>query len=385
MPNPNAIVSTRIRFDPPLAGRDIAEAVRDREQAVDVGGDRRIRLDPADARSVGFATVLNELAGMGLPAYLELDPDSGSIDRLLIPLLGRVLSVRARGAGGGIEVQLDRSHARHVVPGDSPDLDVLGRTLRTALESKRPVLVVTDFQGAIIDVRDFTPDPEGPLPPLPEPGDEPIPFPWRPRRWWEWVLWPIWKLLWWIRYPWFWWHCPSKVQAQAIFDAMAATSCDPLTVPVPCIPFKYPDDGCWARANEMCRLMVALGRDPAKVWIDGDLKVNSVNEPWCLVEWGWHVAPTICVRGGGWLLSTTRMVVDPSLFTTPVTEAQWKAKQGDPNATLTDTGRDIYIRPPFSPLHDDASYTATKADLAYYRLQLYNRSIQIGPPPYPCP
>ena len=93
MPNPNAIVSTRIRFDPPLAGRDIAEAVRDGEQAVDVGGDRRIRLDPADARSVGFATVLNELAGMGLPAYLELDPDSGSIDRLLIPLLGRVESL----------------------------------------------------------------------------------------------------------------------------------------------------------------------------------------------------------------------------------------------------------------------------------------------------
>ena len=153
-------------------------------------------------------------------------------------------------------------------------------------------------------------------------------------------------------------------------------------MPAPCIPFKYPYDGCWARANEMCRLMVAMGYDPAKVWIDGNLDAASANAVGCRVQWSWHVAPTICVRSGLWL--TTRKVIDPSLFTTPVTEAQWKAAQGDPNATLTETGRDIYIRPPFSPLHDDAVYTATKDDLATYRLQLYNESIQIGPPPY-CP
>ena len=78
------------------------------------------------------------------------------------------------------------------------------------------------------------------------------------------------------------------------------------------------------------------------------------------------------------------MVIDPSLFTTPVTEAVWKGIQGDPNATLTDTDRDIFIRPPFLPLHDDVVYTQTKVDLATYRLQLYNESIQNGPPPY-CP
>lgn len=387
MPNPDAILSTRIRFDPPLEGRDIGEAVAaEGGLSVDLGGDRRVRLDPQDGRSVGFATVLAELAKTGRPAYVELDPATGSIQRLLIPRLGRVLSVRDRaGDGGGIEVEFDRSHARHLLPAGGDDFDELARNLRAALDARRPVLVVEDFEGRIIDVRDFTPDPDGPLPPLPEPGDEPIPIPWRPRRWWEWlILWPLRKLWWWLCYPWWWWHCPSGSQAQAIFDAMAATSCDPLTVPVPCIPFRYPDDGCWARANEMCRLMVALGRDPAKVWIDGSLEVISANKPGCHVYWGWHVAPTLCVRGP-WPWLTRRMVIDPSLFTTPVTEAQWKAKQGDPNATLTDTSRDIYIRPPFSPLHDDANLTATKADLADYRLALFNRSIQVGPPPYACP
>jgi len=382
MPNPNAVLSTRIRFDPPLEGRDLGEAVRGGNQAVDLGGDRRVTLDPADERSVGLATVLNQLAGTGLPAYIELDPASGSIDRLLIPTLGRVLSVRGR-EGGGLEVQLDRSHARHVVPADSPDLEALERDLRAALDSKRPILLVTDFGGQVIDVRDFTPDPENPRPPFPEPGDEPLPMPWHPRRWWEWILWPFRWLWWWIRYPWWWWHCPNRSQAQAIFDAMAATSCDPLTVPVPCIPFKYPYDGCWARASEMCRLMVAMGRDPAKVWIDGDLDAPSVNALNCHVLWGWHVAPTLCVRGAvpgrPWL--ARRMVIDPSLFTSPVTEGVWKGIQGDPNATLTETSRDVYWR---IVQPTDPTYYWTNIDLADYRLQLYNESIQNGPPPY-CP
>jgi hypothetical protein len=327
---------------------------------------------------------------MGLPAYVELDP-AGSIDRLLIPTLGRVLSVSTR-EDGGLEVGLDRSHSRNIVPAGSPDLESLERDLRTALDSKRPILLVKDLEGRVIDVRDFTPDPEGPRPPFPERGDEPLPIPWRPRRPWDWViLWPLRKLWWWICYPWWWWHCTSWSGAEAAFNAMAATNCDPLTVPVPCVPFMYPDDGCWARANEMCRLMVAMGFRPAKVWIDGNLDALAPNEPdWytpnepgCYVHWGWHVAPTLCLRGR-WPWITQRIVIDPSLFGGPVTEAQWKGAQGDPNATLTHTGRDIYIRPPFSPLHDDAQYTETQSDLAYYRLQLYNRSIQIGPPPY-CP
>ncbi|MFI1360979.1 protein-glutamine glutaminase family protein [Streptomyces sp. NPDC020898] len=51
-----------------------------------------------------------------------------------------------------------------------------------------------------------------------------------------------------------------------------------------------------ARANEMCRLMINNLRSPNKVWISGNLHVDTKNNPNCVVYWGWHVAPTLCVR-----------------------------------------------------------------------------------------
>jgi hypothetical protein len=75
------------------------------------------------------------------------------------------------------------------------------------------------------------------------------------------------------------------------------------------------------------------------------------------------------------------MVIDPSLFTTPVTQATWKSAQGDPNATLTDSDASDYFWGSTDP-----NYTQTNIDLANYRLQLQNRAIQQGPPPYAnCP
>jgi hypothetical protein len=45
--------------------------------------------------------------------------------------------------------------------------------------------------------------------------------------------------------------------------------------------------------------MIADGAQPKKVWIQGNLNVNSQNKPNCLVQWGWHVAPTLQVDIGG--------------------------------------------------------------------------------------
>ncbi len=164
---------------------------------------------------------------------------------------------------------------------------------------------------------------------------------------------------------------------------MNATTCDPLTVPAPCIPFLYPDDGCWARAHEMYRLMLAMGVTAQKVWITADtfLHVLTRNNPNCYVDWGWHVAPTICVCQS--FFFSQPMVIDPSLFKTPVTKAQWKAIQNDPGATLTDTDGSIYM---LWGNQTDPSYTQTNYFLNYYRLQLQARSLQYGPPPYAnCP
>jgi hypothetical protein len=376
MPNPNAIVATVLGVEPSL-DRPAGEMLEaEGGLRVQLEGERTVRLDPEDSRSAGFAEILDGLSKQGLPAYLEVDPQTEAIERMLIPHVAPVLDIE-RMEDGGVSVLLGASHAMHLLPSNSPDFELLERELRASRESGEPVVLTEDDAHLIIDVRAFIPNPEGPLPPLPKPElPWPLPrWPWWVRLWryiWFWPLWPWW---------WFWWRgCISEARAQAVFDAMGATSCYPLTVPPPCIPFLYPDDGCWARAHEMSRLMIEMGLTPKKVWIRGRLHVNTRNNPNCQVNWGWHVAPTLCVRGP-WFLWRRRMVIDPSLFSTPVTKEQWKGVQGDPNATLADTDASDYW---FG--ETDPTYSGTNYYLSYYRGKLQLRSIEKGAPPYPyCP
>jgi hypothetical protein len=374
MPNPNAVVSTVIRLEPPL-DRSPEELLRaEGGLSVELEEGRRVRLDPDDRRSAGFARVLDGLSKQGLPVYLELDPDTSNIARLFIPYIARVVDVRPID-DETLSVEITPSHARHVLRRGAPDFEELEAQLRDAMARGEPVILTEDDAQEILDVRAYRPGAE-PLPPFPRPT--PLPK----RRTWARYLRRIW---WWPWWPWWWWcwwfSCISATRAQQVFDAMNATSCDPLTVPPPCIPFLYPDDGCWGRAHEMRRLMVNTGLNPKKVWIQGSLHVSTKNNPTCNVYWGWHVAPWLCVRGP--FPQRQAMVIDPSLFTTPVSKATWKGVQGDPNATLTDSDGSIFY---LWGNVTDPNYLQTNQVLATYRLKLQARSIQQGPPPYAyCP
>lgn len=378
MANPNAVVSNVIRFEPPLE-RAPAELLRaEHGLFVELEGGRRARLDPDDPRSVGFTQILEGLSSLRLPVYLEIDPANSVITRLLIPHLTRVVGV-SQIDEGVLGVELELSHGRHLLRRDQPDFDELEKQLREAVTNHEPVILTEDDKHNIIDVRFFKPGPDVPLPPFPP---EVPPLEKKPPNLIRDLLERIWRWEWW---PWWWFCCITMTRAQQVFDAMNATTCNPLTVPPPCIPFLYPDDGCWARAHEMCRLMINMALSPKKVWIRASaghwLHVNTRNNPSCFVEWGWHVAPTLCVRGP-LFFQTRSMVIDPSLFTTPVSEATWKSVQGDPNATLTDSDASQY----WPSGGTDPTYSDTKIRLAYYRLQLQNRAIQVGPPPYAyCP
>lgn len=377
MPNPNAIVSNVVRIEPPLDRTPPAQTLRaGRAISVELEGGRRVRLDPADRRSSVFAQVLDGLGRLKAPAYLEADPATSSITRLLVPYLTRTVGISP--GEDGLEVDLEWSQARHQVrPG--PDFEEWEKRLRESRETGGVLVVTEDDRHQIIDVRGFKPGPDTPpLPPFPRPPL--VERPW-PLRWLE----DLWR---WPPWPWPWpGRCISASRAQQVFDAMAATSCDPLTVPSPCIPFLYPDDGCWGRAHEMCRLMIQMGESPRKVWIQrvapGYLHVNTRNNPNCFVEWGWHVAPTVCVRGQWWF-SRSEMVIDPSMFTTPVTKAAWKAAQNNPGATLTDSDWSIFY---LWGGVTDPTFAQTNQVLATYRLRLQLRSLgPAGPPPYAnCP
>jgi hypothetical protein len=138
----------------------------------------------------------------------------------------------------------------------------------------------------------------------------------------------------------------------------------------------------------MCRLIVAMGLLPGKVWIDAvgtQLKANTKNHPQCFVEWNWHVAPTLCVRRW-WLFLfpfAEQKVIDPSLFTTPVSKSTWKGAQNNPNATLTDTDWTFFRQWG----ETDPTFTKTDGVLGTYRLALQTRALSsAGAPPYAyCP
>jgi hypothetical protein len=264
-----------------------------------------------------------------------------------------------------------------VLRANAEGFDELERRAREALVHGDPVIVTENDAHEIIDIRAFRPGPDGG--PLPFPKPELFPkLPW-PERWLRDILE---FLIWWPWWPWRWGRCVSEKKAQQVFDALAATTCNPLTVPPPCIPFLYPDDGCWGRAHEMCRLMINMGLSPKKVWIQGGLHVSTKNNPTCNVWWGWHVAPTLCVNGPG-RFQKREMVMDPALFDTPVTKATWKGVQGDANATLTDTDWTVFHLWSNST---DPTFTQTNQVLANYRAALQLRSLQVGPPPYAiCP
>jgi hypothetical protein len=377
MPRANTVVSTVLRLDP-LLDRSPAEALRAEGGLwVELERGPRLRLDPEDSRAGGFAQVLDGLRQQKLLVYVEFDPDRSVVTGVRIPHVSPVLGLRVVDRGV-LDVVLATSHARHFLRETSDDFQVLRDLLDEAARTGAPVVLFEDDTHEVIDVSLAPPGFKEPGPPLPQ---QPPRLGW-PRRWIHDIRDILRRL--WRCWPWWWFRCVSTARAQHVFDAMQGTSCAPLTVPAPCIPFMYPDDGCWGRASEMCRLMQLQGLTPRKVWIQGLLHVATRNNPTCGVSWGWHVAPTLCVRGPGFFRHQD-MVIDPSLFAAPVSKAQWKAVQGDPLATLTDTDAAVFHLF-YPPQATDPTYALTNSVLATYRLALLNRSINHGPPPYAnCP
>ncbi|MBP2326745.1 hypothetical protein JOF56_007130 [Kibdelosporangium banguiense] len=332
MPRSNAVVG------------EIAELAQSRGAGrlltVQFSGGQSGRLDLSDSRAQAWLSALDELSSAGLPAYVEIDPETSIITEVLVPIVDAVAELRD--GDGELEVDLVVSHAKHRLPRDSPDYDELRRLLAESKESGQAVLVTDALDGhTIIDVR---PHPKVSLLERAEAKAEPLSTP------------------------------VTLAQAQQMFNLVNGRTACSVNPVAPGIPFTYPDDGCWGRAHEMARLMIEQGITPDKVWIYGNLRVNSANKPDCLVGWGWHVAPTLQV-------GTSTYVIDPALFTSPVPRATWFGVQGDPSATLVPTGWEVF--------HNglgtyDPTFSQTNSVLATYRAKLQVRSASAdGPPPYP--
>lgn len=87
------------------------------------------------------------------------------------------------------------------------------------------------------------------------------------------------------------------------------------------IPFRYAEDGCYARTYQMHRITEKKGINMGSIYIEGDFDVKTPKSISAKAHWQYHVAPVIPVytdRGN------EMMVIDPSLFDAPVPVKVWR-------------------------------------------------------------
>ena len=93
----------------------------------------------------------------------------------------------------------------------------------------------------------------------------------------------------------------------------------------PLIPFSFAADGCYARAHKMRAILNQYGHECEKLFAFADDGFLSTNAPsGCCVWWSWHVAPLVWYKDSQGV--TQQAIIDPSLFTGPVSVAVWKAR-----------------------------------------------------------
>jgi hypothetical protein len=119
-----------------------------------------------------------------------------------------------------------------------------------------------------------------------------------------------------------------EAEALELFQELAGLSfwtSDDRSAPV---PYHYPPDGCYFRAQVMAERMTELGYASEKVFAITSNELRVPNATYGAdasrggpdVVWGYHVAPIVHVRTGN---RVVEMVMDPSLHSRPVPLADW--------------------------------------------------------------
>ncbi len=89
------------------------------------------------------------------------------------------------------------------------------------------------------------------------------------------------------------------------------------------IPFQYLETGCDFRAHEIARHLESKSIYVGKAYAEGKMLVRRSAISNDVIEWAFHIAPLIKVKTRNGILD---FVIDPALFTTPVSLDVWQKK-----------------------------------------------------------
>jgi hypothetical protein len=356
MLNQNAVV-LGIRDVRREAPAGTSKLLLDDERAVEVPGGEVDLLARADL-----------LQWLGLPGILTLsgaDAGAATVTTLDIPLVARILEISETPEGHLIE--FDRSAARHLL---APARKALLDPLAAALEDGSLVIVQEDsYTHEILDMERASGLLAEATPALRLPSARRADG----ARVLERADAPPSELT-----------RMTRRQADDFIRQMDTTeSCGlPSSDPDRCIPFRYPDDGCFARAQRMCTLLLGQDVVPGKIWIYGQRLVHRTeNHPACQIAWTWHVATVVADADSG-----EPLVLDPGLFDVAVDPVTWTNKMEDPTATSVFTTHEPFLRSRRGRITLESRLGISGRDEAESYLRIYRQRLidRRPPPPFRC-
>ncbi|MDV7699518.1 protein-glutamine glutaminase [Chryseobacterium soli] len=163
---------------------------------------------------------------------------------------------------------------------------------------------------------------------------------------------------------------PNLATLNSLFAQIKSQSCGTTTASSPCITFRYPVDGCYARAHKMRQILINNGYDSEKQFVYGNLKASTGT---CCVAWSYHVALLVSFKNSAGV--TEKRIIDPSLFASgPVTDTAWRnacinTSCGSASvSSYANTAGNVYYRSPAGSLLYDNNYINTNCVLTTFSL-----------------
>ncbi len=161
---------------------------------------------------------------------------------------------------------------------------------------------------------------------------------------------------------------PDLATLNSLFTQIKNQSCGASTASSPCITFRYPVDGCYARAHKMRQILNNAGYECEKQFVYGNLRASTGT---CCVSWVYHVAILVSFKNASGVVE--KRIIDPSLNSTgPITDTAWRAACTNSTCGSTsvssfiNTAGNVYYRSPSGSLLYDNNLVNTNCTLTAF-------------------